>query len=144
MSQFGAPALPAFAPQMQMQMPMMYGGGGNGSEYGGPMPFQHTGGSMYAPAGSMYGVPMPMMAQHTGSAYGMPPPSMLGMGTLDGSQAGGMGMGGGARPMSTFSMATTANMFSGPNQSTNPTDEELVNALRLYLGTQDLMTVTKK
>jgi chitin synthase len=134
MSQFGAPQMPAFAPQM----PMMFGGGtggsvAGGSDYGGPMPFQHTGGSMpFAPAGSVYGVPMPMMAQHTGSAYGMPAPSMMGS------------QGGFARPTSTFSMATTANLFAGPSQSTDPSDEELVSALRMYLSTQDLMTVTKK
>lgn len=86
----------------------------------------------------MYG--MPMMPQHTGSVYGMPPPSMMGMQTMDGSQSG-LGQPSFARPMSTFSMA---NAFSGSSQSTNPTEEELVNALRLYLGTQDLMTVTKK
>jgi len=46
--------------------------------------------------------------------------------------------------MSTFSMATTANMFTGPSMNPNPTDDDLVNALRSYLSTQDLMTVTKK
>ena len=49
------------------------------------------------------------------------------------------------RPMSTFSLATTANPFaSTPSQSTDPTDEELLQVLRIYLSTQDLMTVTKK
>jgi chitin synthase len=106
----------------------------------------------------MYG--MPMVPQHSGSVYGMlqmgmgmgtmgpmggmmgPMPPMGGElgGTLDGgSQFGGTTAGGMGHPMSTFSM-----LNSGPSQSTNPTDEELVNALRLYLGTQDLMTVTKK
>ena len=46
------------------------------------------------------------------------------------------------RPMSTFSMATT--VFAGPSNNPNPTDEELYGALRTYLSTQDLMTVTKK
>lgn len=73
--------------------------------------------------------------------------NMFGGGT--GSQPGGFG---GAtpslsmqqRPISTFSMATTANMFTGPSMNPNPTDEDLFNALRNYLSTQDLMTVTKK
>jgi chitin synthase len=48
------------------------------------------------------------------------------------------------RPTSTFSMATTANPFAGPSQNDNPSDDELFMALRNYLSTQDLMTVTKK
>ena len=49
------------------------------------------------------------------------------------------------RPMSNFSLATTVNPFaSAPSQSTDPTDEELLQVLRIYLSTQDLMTVTKK
>lgn len=46
--------------------------------------------------------------------------------------------------MSTFSLATSVNPFAGPSNSTDPTDEELTQALRNYLSTQDLMTVTKK
>ena len=46
------------------------------------------------------------------------------------------------RPTSTFSMATT--FFMGPSNSPNPSDDELYEALRTYLSTQDLMTVTKK
>jgi chitin synthase len=48
------------------------------------------------------------------------------------------------RPMSTFSMATSVNPFAGPSMNPDPSDEELFNALRNYLSTQDLMTVTKK
>lgn len=48
------------------------------------------------------------------------------------------------RPLSTFSLATTVNPFAGPNMNPNPTDDELFTALRNYLSTQDLMTVTKK
>nr|BAF37218.1 chitin synthase [Lentinula edodes]BAF41220.1 chitin synthase [Lentinula edodes] len=48
------------------------------------------------------------------------------------------------RPLSTFSMATTVNPFAGSSQNPNPSDDELFAALRSYLGTQDLMTVTKK
>ena len=57
---------------------------------------------------------------------------------MTGPQAGGM------RPMSTFSMATSVNPFSGPNMNPDPTDDELFTALRNYLSTQDLMSVTKK
>jgi chitin synthase len=49
---------------------------------------------------------------------------------------------GGIRPTSTFSMATT--VFAGPSMNPNPSDDELYNALRNFLSTQDLMTVTKK
>lgn len=63
------------------------------------------------------------------SAFGGAPPSAMGMGQ---------------RPMSTFSMATSVNPFAGPSQNENPSEDELFNALRLYLSTQDLMTVTKK
>jgi chitin synthase len=138
MSQFGAP------PQLPF-MPFAGGpGSAAGSDYGGRMgmgmgiPFQPTGGSVYG---------MPMMPQHTGSAYGIPPPGMMGMGMYgaggDGSQSvlGAPNM---TRPMSTFSMATSVNAFAGPSQNVNPTDDELFNALRIYLSTQDLMTVTKK
>lgn len=87
-----------------------------------------------------------------------------GMGSMSGMSNMGMGMGFGTvgsnappsafpgggfgaqqRPMSSFSMATSVNPFmSAPSTSTNPTDEELLGVLRLYLSTQDLMTVTKK
>lgn len=46
------------------------------------------------------------------------------------------------RPMSTFSVATTG--YAGPSNNPNPSEEELYHALRTYLSTQDLMTVTKK
>ncbi|KAI5825421.1 chitin synthase [Schizophyllum commune Tattone D] len=119
------------------------------------MPFANAPGSV---AGSDYGgAPMmPQMPyQGTGSMYGMMPPGagmpMMGQmytgGSFGGSQVGAMGAmntGMGQRPMSTFSMATSVNPFAGPSQSENPTDEELFNALRNYLSTQDLMTVTKK
>jgi chitin synthase len=66
----------------------------------------------------------------------------------DSSQQGGIGLAPFAqqqqRPMSTFSMATSVNPFAGPSMNPNPTDDELFNALRTYLSTQDLMTVTKK
>ena len=104
---------------------------------------------------------MPMMPplgyQNTGSMYGMPMGmnmGMMGTGSVQGSQFNGMqvplpsstnALGGmGQRPMSTFSFATSVNPFATPNMTENPTDEELFQALRNYLSTQDLMTVTKK
>ncbi|KAK7037679.1 hypothetical protein VNI00_010904 [Paramarasmius palmivorus] len=122
-----------------------YAGSIHGSDYGGAMPMT-----------------MPMMPyQNTGSMYGMMPPMMMTggnfMGSFGGSQTGSM-TGGFAPPqmpaaqpqqrMSTFSLATTVNPFAGgpstPSSNPNPSDEELFTALRQYLATQDLMTVTKK
>lgn len=84
----------------------------------------------------------------TVGSMGMGPMGGMGfgsMGSVAGHSATGGGFGSQARPMSTFSMATSVNPFmSAPNQSTNPTDEELLSVLRIYLSTQDLMTVTKK
>jgi chitin synthase len=132
------------------------------------LPFMPFSGGPGSAAGSDFGggIGMPMAQMNTGSMYGMMPPghmgmamnpmapnmSMLGVGSFGGSQGGGFGgvppslppLGTQQRPMSTFSLATTANPFLGPSNSTNPTDEELTNALRNYLSTQDLMTVTKK
>ncbi|RDB20078.1 Chitin synthase 8 [Hypsizygus marmoreus] len=127
------------------QLPFMPFGGGpgsvaGGSDYGGQMPMM-----------------MPMNYQNSGSMYGMMPPTMpmnplaanMYGGSMSGSQSGfappaAPALGGGARPMSNFSLATTVNPFAGPSNSTNPTDDELFSALRNYLSTQDLMTVTKK
>lgn len=146
MSQYGA-GLP--------QIPFMpFGGGGpgsvaGGSDYGGNhslpmMPTMPTIG--YQNAGSMYGMGMGMNTMGT---------MMGGSGSIHGSQGGGFGgvappsmnpLGGPGqqRPMSTFSFATSVNPFATPSMSENPTDEELFQALRNYLSTQDLMTVTKK
>ncbi|KIK53045.1 glycosyltransferase family 2 protein [Collybiopsis luxurians FD-317 M1] len=150
-----------FAPQLPY-LPFSGGpGSAAGSDYGG-----HTGMPMGPPA-------MPMGYQGTGSMYGMPMGMGMGMGMgmnpmvspmMSGMMTGGsFGAGAGSqsgafapptmpaanqetRPMSTFSMATTVNPFasSGPSQNPNPSDDELFSALRSYLGTQDLMTVTKK
>ncbi|KAI6042199.1 glycosyltransferase family 2 protein [Pisolithus marmoratus] len=131
-SQFAAPQLP-FIP---------FGGGPGsvtGSDHGGLMQPQL----------------LPFGYQHTGSVYGMMPADPrttmmpnVNMLTGSGSQPGSFGLLpptlGDARPMSTFSMATSVNAFSGPSLNPNPTDDELYNALRTYLSTQDLMTVTKK
>ncbi|KAH9006852.1 glycosyltransferase family 2 protein [Lactarius hatsudake] len=141
MSQYGGiPQLP--------QMPL--GGGFNGSV-----------------TGSDYGGAMPMPAlpyQNTGSVYGMPsmggvPMMMSGLNMFGGPIPGGLSPSQSAagalppslpsagvdqRPLSTFSFATSVNPFAGPSQNPDPTDEELFQALRNYLSTQDLMTVTKK
>lgn len=137
MSQYGLPQLPF----------MPFGGGPGsiaGSDYGGQMP-----------------MPGPMPYQNTGSMYGMMPPMMpmaprntvmtnMNMfgGDVGGSQAGfAAPMAPGLqeqRPMSTFSMATSVNPFAGPSMNPDPSDDDLFNALRNYLSTQDLMTVTKK
>lgn len=123
------------------------------------LPFMPFGGGPGSAVGSDYGHMPPSMPpmgfQNTGSAYGMMPNdprnTMMTNFNMFGGSGSQMGAPGGAppslgqqRPMSTFSMATTANMFSGPNMNPNPTDEDLFNALRNYLSTQDLMTVTKK
>ncbi|KAI0638620.1 chitin synthase [Trametes polyzona] len=139
----GAPAASQFG---LPQLPFMGGFGGSGSvhgsDYGGQMP-----------------MPNPLAYQHTGSMYGMMPNAPRntvmtnmnmfgGAGDIHGSQGGfapPMAPGMMQRPMSTFSLATTVNPFAGgPSMNPEPTDEELITALRAYLSTQDLMTVTKK
>jgi chitin synthase len=110
-----------------------------------------------------FGMPMmmgmPAQSLYAGSLYGgVPPPNFM-PGAPRNSVATNLNMFGGSgglvqppsmaelqqRPMSTFSLATTVNPFvTTPSQSTNPTDEELLQVLRIYLSTQDLMTVTKK
>ncbi|KAJ6617006.1 chitin synthase [Mycena sp. CBHHK59/15] len=125
-------------------------------QFGAPqLPFMPFGGGPGSVAGSDHGQ-MPMMTgmgyQNTGSMYGMMPPMMGNMNMYGGSFNGSQGAfappvmpaAGMARPMSSLSMATTANLMSGPSQNPNPSDDELFNALRNYLSTQDLMTVTKK
>ncbi|KIY65055.1 glycosyltransferase family 2 protein [Cylindrobasidium torrendii FP15055 ss-10] len=124
------------------------------------MGYQNTG-SVYgmnpmmapmAPRNTMMGPMNPMFTG--GSAFGgsqasgmfQPPmmPAAMGMGMGSNASASG-GIGGDQRPMSTFSMATTMNPFaSGPSDNANPSDEDLMNALRNYLSTQDLMSVSKK
>lgn len=89
---------------------------------------------------------------HGSSVYGMTPPdSRMNVGSAPAfnrsmspahSLGGPQPFNGGVRPISTFSMATT--VLAGPSMNPNPSDEELYNALRNFLSTQDLMTVTKK
>ena len=112
--------------------------------------------------GMGFGMPMmgmPAQSAYAGSLYGgVPQPNFM-PGVPRNSVATNLNMFGGSggliqppsmadlqqRPMSTFSLATTANPFATtPSQSTDPTDEELLQVLRIYLSTQDLMTVTKK
>ena len=132
--------------------------------YGPPqIPFMPLGGGPGSVTGSDFGhmAMMPQVGyQNTGSMYGMMPPNavprntvMSGMnmfgGSMNGSQVDAVPpslppLGGGIRPMSSFSMATSVNPFAGPSMNPNPSDDELFNALRNYLSTQDLMTVTKK
>ncbi|KAJ7173470.1 glycosyltransferase family 2 protein [Mycena filopes] len=126
-------------------------------QYSAPqLPFMPFAGGPGSVTGSDHGqMPMmPMGYNNTGSMYGMMPPMMNNMNMYAGSFSGSQGgfappvmpaaSGGMPRPMSTLSMATTANMFAGPSQNPNPSDDELFTALRNYLSTQDLMTVTKK
>ena len=135
------------------------------SQFNAPqLPFMPFGGGPGSAAGSDYGHVMTMPPQlsqigyqNMGSTYGMLPPAMaprntmmMGMGMFDGSihgsQSGAMPSAQGLhqRPISTFSMATSVNPFAGPSINPNPTHKDLFNALRNYLSTQGLMTVTKK
>ncbi|KAG8759694.1 hypothetical protein FRC14_005272 [Serendipita sp. 396] len=107
------------------------GSGYGGSAYGGT-------GAPGAPRNSVM-TNLNMFGGSGGGAMGSAPPSSFpSMGTS--------GFGQQQRPMSTFSMATSINplMNSAPSLNPNPSDEELLSVLRLYLSTQDLMTVTKK
>ena len=140
--------------------------GGQAPQLGGLpfMPFAGTGGlgsvhgSEYGGmAQSGFGQPNPMFAM---GAVGMPPNVPRNSVMTNMNMYGGSGQGTNAsqsgfappaapfgmqqRPMSTFSLATSVNPFAGPNMNSDPPDEELFNALRNYLSTQDLMTVTKK
>ncbi|KAJ3528406.1 hypothetical protein NM688_g8003 [Phlebia brevispora] len=136
MSQYAVPQLPF--------MPFATGGGSvpgsvHGSDYGGPMAM--PGPMPYQPTGSIYTMSMmpPTMT--------MAPMAMNFTGDVNGSQGGfapPVAPGMQNRPISTFSMATSVNPFAGPSMNPDPTDDELTTALRNYLSTQDLMTVTKK
>ncbi|PCH40709.1 glycosyltransferase family 2 protein [Wolfiporia cocos MD-104 SS10] len=136
-----------------------YGGQPVMSQYNLPqLPFMPTGGSVTGSEYGPVGMPAPMPYQHTASMYGMMPnaPRNTIMTNLNmfggerdttGSQSGFAppgSMPAMQRPMSTFSMATSVNPFAGPSMNPEPSDDDLVNALRTYLSTQDLMTVTKK
>ena len=142
------PQMPSYGPP---QMPFMPLGGGPGSATGSD--YGHTQMAMipqmgYQNTGSMYGMIPPNVAPRNTVMSGM---NMFGSGgSMNGSQIGvppslpPLGGGLQQRPMSSFSMATSVNPFAGPSLNPNPSDEELFNALRNYLSTQDLMTVTKK
>jgi chitin synthase len=127
------------------QLPVMpLGGGFNGSpagsDYGGHMPIPTV---PYQNTGSIYGIPS-MAVPQTAMMAGL---NMFGSGLSPSQSAAGTlppSAGMSQRPMSTFSYATSVNPFAGPSQNPDPSDEELFQALRNYLSTQDLMTVTKK
>jgi chitin synthase len=102
----------------------------HGSDFGTGAP-QSAMGSFMSPMGGFAAPSVP-------SVYGMPAASLNPFG---------------ARPLSTFSLATTVNPFAAtgsaggvvaPSMNPSPTDDDLVAALRSYLSTQDLMSVTKK
>ncbi|KAG6906135.1 hypothetical protein DXG01_015758 [Tephrocybe rancida] len=125
-----------------------------------PFTFSVEGPGSVAGRSNYGGMPMgiPQMPdQIIGNIYGMMDPRMtmnpmmsnMFGGSMSGSQSGfaspsASALGGRQQPKSDFSLATAVNPFGGPSTSTNPTDDELFNALRNYLSTQDLMTVTKK
>ncbi|KAJ3996161.1 chitin synthase [Lentinula boryana] len=145
--QYAAPQLP--------YMPFSGGpGSAVGSDYGGHMPMGPVMPMGYQNTGSMYGMPMgmgmnPMMTPAVMDPRTTMMGNMMTGGSFGGSQSGAfappnMPASQEQRPLSTFSMATTMNPFAGPSQNPNPSDEELFAALRSYLSTQDLMTVTKK
>ncbi|KAH9482104.1 Chitin synthase 6 [Psilocybe cubensis] len=171
MSQYGMPQIPPFMPfgqgpgsvagsdyahnagvgvgGMGMLPPLGYQNSGTMSMYGMMPPSLNpmmTGGAM-----SLFGAGGAIGGGGLGGGAG----GGGGGGSVSGSQSGhGHGLGGGAmpptlpqtlnRPMSTFSMATSVNPFAGPSLNPNPSDDELFSALRNYLSTQDLMSVTKK
>ncbi|TDL30141.1 chitin synthase [Rickenella mellea] len=116
-----------------------YGGNGGGM-MGGPQPFPTTT-SMFLPAGPRNSV-MTNLNMFGGGG------SQSGYAPGPGAPAPSAGVAPqmtGQRPMSTFSIATTANPLSaGPSLNPDPSDDEVFMALRNYLSTQDLMTVTKK
>lgn len=136
---------------------MPFGGGPGsaaGSDYGGRMPMAPVMPMGYQNTGSLYGMPMGMGMNAMMPPAAMDPRTTMMAGMMTGGSFGGSQSGAFApptmpasqeqRPVSTFSMATTVNPFAGPSQNPNPSDDELFAALRSYLGTQDLMTVTKK
>ena len=140
----------------QLTIPMM--GPGSFGGFGGSQ-----GPSEYGPAGIQAPIQLPQptgmsmtmgVPSYTGSLYAMPPPAiprnsvMTNLNMLSGNQGGvpELNMFGGPRPSSTtLTGLGHPNPFeSGPSQSADPSDEELLVVLRAYLSTQDLMTITKK
>ncbi|KAK4056157.1 hypothetical protein OIO90_002888 [Microbotryomycetes sp. JL221] len=123
--------------------------------------------------GSMFGGAVSALpSSRGGSEYAYPinaprPGSMAFMPTLQSQMSFGAGAGGDALPsppnlmgnrrasglsaMSYGNLPGSASVFSmnafappAPSQSTNPSDDELLAALKAYLASQDLMTVTKR
>ncbi|EJU06309.1 hypothetical protein DACRYDRAFT_19523 [Dacryopinax primogenitus] len=131
-------------PQLPQLFPMHTGPGSViGSEHGSGIGFGY--GAAAFPS-SMYMPTAPRNSVMTNlNNFGGGSPSVFGAGPSMSMLGGPLS---GPRPMSTFSMATTANPFaSSPGMvepNPNPSDEQLLDVLRSYLATQDLMTVTKK
>jgi len=128
----------------------------NMSQYGGMLP-PVFGAGPPSVTGSMVGppaLPFPQTNSMFLGGMGMPQVprnsvmtnlNMFGGGGVAGSVSGGASAFGMPPRMSTFSMATNLNPFAGETDpNPNPTDEEIANVLRVYLSSQDLMTVTKK
>ncbi|KAF9227129.1 glycosyltransferase family 2 protein [Gyrodon lividus] len=95
--------------------------------------------NQFGNAGSIYGRTPPPPDPHMTMSSAMMTRSMSPAISLGGPPQPAFG---GMRPISTLSMATTT--FTGPSNNPNPSDEALYEALRAYLSSQDLMTVTKK
>ncbi|ORY88598.1 chitin synthase-domain-containing protein [Leucosporidium creatinivorum] len=127
--------------------PSAYGGAPSirGSEFGG-----YGGGAAARPGSYGAGFMPTLQSQmslggHPGSSASMlggPPPPMGGMGNRRASNMSGLSYGGFGAGASVYSMGAFAP--PQPSQSTSPTDEEIVVALKAYLASQDLMTVTKR
>jgi chitin synthase len=91
------------------------------------------------------GAPRNTMMSLNSFAGSMPgPPSSYGGGNFPNQLGLGGGMGN-AR-MSTFSLATTANLFGAtpPSDSTDPTDDEILAELRHYLSSGVLMLIARR
>lgn len=143
-SQHGAPQIP---------LPFMntagFGIGSQaGSEYGGQYPYQGSQPTALLPGytNSMYGVGGGPMGPRNTVMTNL---NMFSSGqSIQGGPDGNPGFSpfGVQRPMSSFTaLGAAANPFaSGPSQNADPSNDELLTVLRTYLGTQDLMTVTKK
>lgn len=137
------------------RMPSMASGFGQVPPYGAPPGFNPMAAGGFG-ASSEYSPPLyppqfPGLGPRLSMMSGGGPPSLFGGANsmLSGfPDMSAPAPGGGLHDprMSAFSLATTANPFASaaPSESTNPTDEEVLDELRHYLSSQDLMNVTKK
>lgn len=120
LNSFGGPQMSQFAPQLPF------------------MPFPPGAGSVH---GSEFGAPLLPPMPHSGSLFGMagPPRNTVMSGMFGAQSLRGPPSLADPRPYSTFSAVALTS-----SNNTDPSDDELHAALRTYLSTQDLMTVTKK